>query len=178
MLGMELIWFLHLGSLMLMAGILRNIIIPFAFSFFVRPTPFLPENWVESNLVSMGCFQPIFLVRQYKIVSFVLCCWNILLWTDCSYSNLVYILIFLSLELCLCFDAASQFKRGDGRFSTSKTFSTVAGAFAFTASILGYYTVLHYLCEESLPVSVPMGDTSRYFKKCTLASGKANDDLV
>ncbi|KAK5800878.1 hypothetical protein VI817_003090 [Penicillium citrinum] len=92
--------------------------------------------------------------------------------------NLVYILIFLSLELCLCFDAASQFKRGDGRFSTSKTFSTVAGAFAFTASILGYYTVLNYLCEESLPVSVPMGDTSRYFKKCTLASGKANDDLV
>lgn len=60
----------------------------------------------------------------------------------------------------------------------SETYSIVGGAFAFTASVLGYYTVLHYLCEESLPVSVPMGDTSRYFKGRTPVPGKASDDLV
>ncbi|KAJ5102997.1 GPR1/FUN34/yaaH [Penicillium argentinense] len=92
--------------------------------------------------------------------------------------NAVYIMIFVSLELCLIFDAASQFTRADGKLSLSGSFSTVGGAFAFIASILGYYTVLHYLCQDSLPFTVHMGDTSRYFGKGSRAQSKADHHLV
>ncbi|KAJ5387024.1 GPR1/FUN34/yaaH [Penicillium cosmopolitanum] len=95
--------------------------------------------------------------------------------------NVVYIIIFLSLELCLIFDAASQFKRADGMIELSENLSTVGGAFAFVASIFGYYTVLHYLCQESLPFTVVMGDTSRFFDRRARGpstSVKESDDLV
>jgi hypothetical protein len=98
-----------------------------------------------------------------------------------QFSNVVYIIIFLSLELCLIFDAASQFKRADGMIETSETFSKVGGAFAFVASIFGYYTVLHYLCQESLPFTVVMGDTSRFFDRRARippAGEKERDDIV
>ena len=93
-------------------------------------------------------------------------------------SNVVYILIFATLELCLCFDAASQFTRADGKLELSQSFSTAGGAFAFASSILGYYTVLHYLCQESLPFSVPVGDTSRFFVKRARVPGKGDGDFV
>lgn len=101
-----------------------------------------------------------------------------------DFSNVVYILIFATLELCLIFDAASQFTRADGKIGLSESFSTVGGVFAFISSILGYYTVLHYLCQESLPVSVVMGDTSRFFVKpqaagsCVRVSDKKTDHIV
>ncbi|CAI7662236.1 unnamed protein product [Penicillium palitans] len=79
--------------------------------------------------------------------------------------NIVYILLFLTLELCLIFDAASSFVLADGLIDKSANLMTVAGAFAFVSSLLGYYSVLHYLCEDSLPFSVPMGDTSRAWKR-------------
>jgi hypothetical protein len=98
-----------------------------------------------------------------------------------QFRNVVYIIIFLSLELCLIFDAASQFKRADGMIELSENLSTVGGAFAFVASIFGYYTVLHYLCQESLPFTVVMGDTSRFFERRARGpstSVKESDDLV
>lgn len=84
----------------------------------------------------------------------------------------------MSLELCLCFDAASQFTRADGKSATSASLSIVGGAFAFIASILGYYTVLHYLCQESLPFTVHMGDTSRFFKRSSEVRVGKGHDLV
>jgi succinate-acetate transporter protein len=80
-------------------------------------------------------------------------------------SNIVYILLFLMLELCLIFDAASSFTLADGNVQTSENLITAAGAFGFISSLCGYYCVLHYLCEESLPFRVPMGDTSRAWKR-------------
>jgi len=79
--------------------------------------------------------------------------------------NVVYILLFLMLELCLIFDAASSFALADGLAETSANLITAAGAFGFVSSLCGYYCVLHYLCEDSLPFSVPMGDTSRAWKR-------------
>ncbi|KGO39135.1 GPR1/FUN34/yaaH [Penicillium expansum] len=96
--------------------------------------------------------------------------------------NIVYILLFLTLELCLIFDAASSFTLADGLIDTSANLMTAAGAFAFVSSLLGYYSVLHYLCEDSLPFSVPMGDTSRawkpWCKKTTQEDSKSHDKLV
>jgi succinate-acetate transporter protein len=69
------------------------------------------------------------------------------------------------LELCLIFDAASSFTLADGNVKTSENLITAAGAFGFISALCGYYCVLHYLCEESLPFRVPMGDTSRAWKR-------------
>ncbi|CAI7565499.1 unnamed protein product [Penicillium discolor] len=96
--------------------------------------------------------------------------------------NIVYILLFLTLELCLIFDAASSFVLADGLVDKSANLMTVAGAFAFVSSLLGYYSVLHYLCEDSLPFSVPMGDTSRawkrWCKRTTREDSKSQEELV
>lgn len=63
----------------------------------------------------------------------------------------------------------------------SEILSKVGGAFAFVASIFGYYTVLHYFCQESLPFKVVMGDTSRFFERrarIPATSVNQSDDLV
>ncbi|KAJ5161760.1 hypothetical protein N7492_007152 [Penicillium capsulatum] len=78
--------------------------------------------------------------------------------------NIVYILIFLGLEPCLCFDAASSFVTAEDKPRLGTSLMTVAGVFAFVSSLLGYYCVLHYMCQETLPFRVPMGDTSRFLR--------------
>ncbi|RSL58024.1 hypothetical protein CEP54_008007 [Fusarium duplospermum] len=78
--------------------------------------------------------------------------------------NLVYICIFINIELCLVFDASSYFALADGNTSTSTALMKAAGVFGFIAGLLGFYCVLYYLCQEVLPFSVPMGDTSAWFQ--------------
>ncbi|KAJ6092445.1 hypothetical protein N7467_004414 [Penicillium canescens] len=96
--------------------------------------------------------------------------------------NIVYIILFLGLELCLILDAASSFALGDGLVETSANLITAAGAFGFIASLAGYYSVLQSLCEDSLPFSVPMGDTSRawkrWCKKTSPQSVKSEEDMA
>lgn len=78
---------------------------------------------------------------------------------------MVYIAIFTCLEVCFTLDASSYFAMADGHKGTYDVLQKAAGAFAFIASVLGYYTVLHYLCQDVLPFKVSMGDTSRFFTK-------------
>lgn len=96
--------------------------------------------------------------------------------------NIVYILLFLTLELCLCFDAASSFAMADGLVETSANLMTAAGAFAFVSSLLGYYCVFNGLCQEAVPFSIPMGDTSRVWKrwckKTTSQNSKSEKDMA
>ncbi|KAJ5302412.1 hypothetical protein N7508_007275 [Penicillium antarcticum] len=96
--------------------------------------------------------------------------------------NIVYIILFLGLELCLILDAASSFALGDGLVEISANLITAAGAFGFIASLAGYYSVLQSLCEDSLPFSIPMGDTSRawkrWCKKAPLQTPKREEDMV
>ncbi|KAJ5984765.1 GPR1/FUN34/yaaH [Penicillium canescens] len=92
--------------------------------------------------------------------------------------NIVYIILFLGLELCLILDAASSFALGDGLVETSANLITAAGAFGFIASLAGYYSVLQSLCEDSLPFSVPMGDTSRAWKRWCKKTVKSEEDIV
>lgn len=80
-------------------------------------------------------------------------------------SNAVYVAVFSFIELCLIFDAASYFASADGKTELGINLMKVSGAFGFVASLLGYYTVLHYLCEDALPFPVPMGDFTKYRMK-------------
>ncbi|CAM1511844.1 Fc.00g093570.m01.CDS01 [Cosmosporella sp. VM-42] len=78
--------------------------------------------------------------------------------------NIVYILIFTTVELCFTLDAASHFALADGKLAASVALMKAGGVFGFIAGLLGYYCVAHYLCEDALPFPIPMGDTSRLFE--------------
>lgn len=80
-------------------------------------------------------------------------------------SSIVYISIFVALQVCLSLDASSQFAQADGKLAASAALMKASGVFAFISGLLGFYTVLHYLCQDALPFDVPMGDTSRYFAR-------------
>jgi hypothetical protein len=87
-------------------------------------------------------------------------------------------MVFVTLQLCLIIDAASQFVMAEGHESAYYRLQKVSGAFAFTSSILGYYSVIHYLCEDVIGFNVPMGDTSKYFSKSARRARKATEHEV
>lgn len=69
------------------------------------------------------------------------------------------------IELCLSVDSASYFALANGNESSYKALATTAGAFGFIAGLLGYYACLVYLFEDAFGYSLPMGDTSRFFRR-------------
>lgn len=89
-----------------------------------------------------------------------------------SNSNIVYILIFTTIEFCLVIDSLSQFSMADGYPETYARMQKAAGAFGFVAGLLGYYCTAHYLCEDALGFSVPMGNTDQWFERRRLRTTK------
>ena len=79
--------------------------------------------------------------------------------------NVVYFLIFFTVQLAFTLVAAAYFLAADGLVETSRNVNIAAGAFAFASGMLGYYTLANLMCQEALGWSFPMGDTSRFFKK-------------
>jgi len=79
--------------------------------------------------------------------------------------NLVYIGIFIFVELAFVLVAASYFATADGKAAQGIALKKTGGVFAFIAGLLGYYTVGHLMCQTALFWSFPMGDTSRFFLK-------------
>ncbi|QSZ28932.1 hypothetical protein DSL72_003439 [Monilinia vaccinii-corymbosi] len=80
-------------------------------------------------------------------------------------SNLVYIGIYFFVELSFTLVSASSFCAADGNTATAAVLKKTAGAFAFIAGMLGYYTVGHLMCQQALFFDFPMGDTGRFFRK-------------
>lgn len=83
--------------------------------------------------------------------------------------NIVYICIFLTIELCFTLEASSYFTLADGNANLSVALMKAAGVFGFLAGLLGFYATAHYLCQDVLPFDIPMGDTSRVVKRGTKA---------
>ncbi|KAH7376948.1 GPR1/FUN34/yaaH family-domain-containing protein [Plectosphaerella cucumerina] len=113
---------------------------------------------------SYGGYTPQF----YNAFGFFILIWavlNIFFLIASIRHNIVYILIFVSIEFCLVIDGASQFVKADGYDASYITLQKTAGAFGFIAGLLGYYTTAHCLCEDALGFSVPMGDLSPFWKK-------------
>ncbi|PON20367.1 hypothetical protein TGAM01_v210746 [Trichoderma gamsii] len=79
--------------------------------------------------------------------------------------NIVYICIFITIELCFTLEASSYFTRADGNARLSAALMKAAGVFGFLAGLLGFYATAHYLCQDVLPFNIPMGDTSRVVKR-------------
>ncbi|KAJ0361681.1 hypothetical protein COL26b_013630 [Colletotrichum chrysophilum] len=79
-------------------------------------------------------------------------------------TNVVYILIFILVELCFVLVAASYFALADGHATAAVGLKKSGGVFAFLAGLVGWYLTFHLLLKDSL-VELPLGDTSRYFPK-------------
>ncbi|KAH8804464.1 GPR1/FUN34/yaaH family-domain-containing protein [Xylogone sp. PMI_703] len=110
-----------------------------------------------------GGFTP----QYYNALGFFLLIWavfNLFFLIASLAINVVYICIFFTIELCLCLEAASYFAMADGEEATGAALIKAAGAFGFTAGLLGYYCVAYYLCQDVVPFTIPMGDTSRFFR--------------
>lgn len=117
----------------------------------------------------MGCLQPIVPYRFHQIVrthfSIIKPCRTQPANVESDLRNIVYVMIFTTLELCLVIDGASHFWLADGHDDAFKRLQKVAGAFAFIASILGYYTAAHYFLEDALGFALPMGNLSGFWNK-------------
>lgn len=70
---------------------------------------------------------------------------------------MVYVLLFLALELCLLLDGSSYFMLANGHQTLFSNMQQASGAFGFIAGLLGYYACAHYLCEDALPFRIRMG---------------------
>ncbi|KAJ0382446.1 hypothetical protein COL922a_012554 [Colletotrichum nupharicola] len=79
-------------------------------------------------------------------------------------TNIVYILIFIFVELCFVLVAASYFALADGHATAAVGLKKSGGVFAFLAGLVGWYLTFHLLLKDSL-VELPLGDTSQYFPK-------------
>ncbi|KXJ88143.1 GPR1/FUN34/yaaH family-domain-containing protein [Microdochium bolleyi] len=96
----------------------------------------------------------------YNAFGFYLLLWgvfNLLFLVASTRFNLVYVGIFVALEFCLVLDGVSHFLKANGQIDTFMHMQKAAGAFAFVASILGYYTAAHYFCEDAIGFALPMG---------------------
>ncbi|KAH8886564.1 hypothetical protein GQ53DRAFT_341289 [Thozetella sp. PMI_491] len=81
-------------------------------------------------------------------------------------SNVVYILVFILLELCLGFSVAACFAFASAQESNGTSLKEAAGTFCFASGLLGYYSLAHFYCRRRLPsFPLPMGDTSLFFDK-------------
>ncbi|KIW15894.1 hypothetical protein PV08_05944 [Exophiala spinifera] len=79
--------------------------------------------------------------------------------------NVVYLLIFLTVELSFGLVAASYFATADGHHGAGINLKKAGGAFGFASGLLGYYTLGHLMCQEALFFTFPMGDTGRFFRR-------------
>ncbi|GIZ38406.1 hypothetical protein CKM354_000182300 [Cercospora kikuchii] len=90
--------------------------------------------------------------------------WNVFFLIGSLSINLVFIGIFATVQGAFTLVAAGYFLKADGS-SQATAVLKAGGAFAFASGMLGYYTVANLMCSEVLPFSLPMGDTSRFFKR-------------
>ncbi|KAK1599283.1 GPR1/FUN34/yaaH family-domain-containing protein [Colletotrichum navitas] len=79
-------------------------------------------------------------------------------------TNIVYILIFVFVELAFMTVAASYFAAADGNHTASIGLKKTGGVFAFLAGLVGWYLTFHLLLKDSV-LELPLGDTSQYFPK-------------
>jgi succinate-acetate transporter protein len=84
-------------------------------------------------------------------------------------TNLVYIAIFFLVDIGFLTVAASYFAAADGHHASSIALKKTGGVFCFLAGLVGWYLTFHLLLKDSL-VELPLGDTSRFFRKSRKAA--------
>lgn len=108
---------------------------------------------------------------QYNnAVGFWMLLWTIFMFTfliASLSSNLAYITVFIFLVLGFLFVAASYFAMADGHDVASVGLKKAGGACCFVAGLFGWYIVFHIFIANECGFILPLGDTSRFFKRRT-----------
>jgi len=89
-------------------------------------------------------------------------------------TNLIFVLVFASLEIALALAATSNFYGATGDIGTRLQtgiggsyhfYRVLAGIFGFIAAIFGWYQLLGLMFEMvDFPIQLPVGDLSRHIK--------------
>ena len=85
-------------------------------------------------------------------------------------TNVAYIAIFLLVDLGFLLIAASYLAAADQHAAAATALKKGGGVFCFLAGLVGWYLTFHLLLKDTL-VELPLGDTSRYFKKTRKIAG-------
>ncbi|GKU10266.1 thermophilic desulfurizing enzyme family protein [Fusarium langsethiae] len=110
------------------------------------------------------------LTQYNNALGFFMLLWSVFVLTFLIASlptNVVFILIFVFVELGFLFVAASYFSTADGYLVAAKGLKQAGGVFCFLAGLVGWYLTTHLLIKDSI-AELPLGDTSKYFKKLKL----------
>ncbi|KAF2001530.1 hypothetical protein P154DRAFT_489895 [Amniculicola lignicola CBS 123094] len=107
------------------------------------------------------------MVQLNNALGFFMILWTVFVLTFLIASlptNLVYILIFFTVDIAFLLVAASYFAAADGHASSAIGLKKAGGVFCFIAGLIGWYLTFAILLKDSI-VEFPLGDTSRYFAK-------------
>ena len=106
---------------------------------------------------------------QYNnAVAFWMTLWTIFMFSFLIASlsaNIAYIIVFIFLVLGFLFVAASYYASADGNAVAALALKKVGGAMCFVAGLTGWYIVFQIFVKNELGFELPLGDTSRNFKK-------------
>ncbi|KAL2801839.1 GPR1/FUN34/yaaH family-domain-containing protein [Aspergillus granulosus] len=104
----------------------------------------------------------------YNAFGFYLLVWSILnffFFLASLATNIPNIIIYFTLELSYIFNCAAHFTIADGHTNMGTTLTKVSGAFGFVSALAGFYMLCHDLCQDSLPFTLPLCDTSSFFRR-------------
>jgi len=97
-------------------------------------------------------------------VAIYMVCWGVLVFLFLLGSlrtNVVFILLFFTLDICLFLLSAAYFRMGDGNNGTK--LMKAGGAFGFTTCLCGWYILLaRVLGSTGIPLHIPLGDLSGF----------------
>ncbi|KAI9923897.1 hypothetical protein ASPWEDRAFT_58691 [Aspergillus wentii DTO 134E9] len=106
-------------------------------------------------------------VQYNNALGFFMILWTVFVFTfliGSLPSNIAYIAIFFLVDMGFLTVAASYFAIADGNETAGLGLKKAGGAFCFVAGLVGWYVTLHLMMKDSIVV-LPLGDTSRFFRK-------------
>ncbi|KAL4986001.1 GPR1/FUN34/yaaH family-domain-containing protein [Aspergillus falconensis] len=110
--------------------------------------------------------------EYYNAFGFYLLVWSILnffFFVASLTTNIPNIIIYSALELSYIFNCAAHFTIADGNTARGAAFTKASGAFGFVSALAGFYMLCHDLCQDSLPFTLPLCETSSLFRRRRMA---------
>ncbi|KAF5855689.1 hypothetical protein ETB97_008603 [Aspergillus alliaceus] len=95
----------------------------------------------------------------------VWCILNLFFFIAALATNVPNIIIYAGLEFSYIFNCTAHFLMADGNMAMGTKMTKVAGAFGFVSSLAGFYMLGYELCRDVSPTVIPLGDTSRFFRR-------------
>ncbi|THY74284.1 hypothetical protein D6C88_08209 [Aureobasidium pullulans] len=110
-------------------------------------------------------------IEYYNAFGLYLCVWSVLnlfFFVASLSTNIANMVVYGGLEISYMLNCAANFSFADGYSAHGQALTKAAGAFGFIASLAGFYVLAHELCQDSLRIKVPLGETRRWVERDVL----------